>query len=154
MSRVLLLYAATADPAAALRLELGDDAPAAVFADARVSLISWHRPEGTPEGIDDVVVLSERPAPLDRLFAATGVLALRDRLSAFPAGRLLVSLGPADASRAFWRALRRLPLEDGADSATAVAGDLPATRAAWHLLRRGVVARAVLGVRAALGPIR
>jgi hypothetical protein len=154
MSRVLLLYAATSDPAAAIRLELGDDDPGTALGGARVTLISWHAPAQPPEGIEEVVVLSKRPAPLDRVFAATGVRALRDRLNTFPIGRLLVSLGPADASRAFWRALRRLPLESGADAAIAVAGDLAAARAAWHLLRRGTVVRAVLGIRAALGPVR
>lgn len=157
MTRVLLLFAATPDPAAALAAAFGttDAHPAleaATGSAVDLDVVTWLAPVTPVPGARTTIDLATaRRPPLDTVFARTGVHALRNRLATFPAGRLLNSLGPADAARTFWRAFRA----DSRATALAgpevvvIAGDLAATRAAWNLLRSQRAARALVGLRAA-----
>jgi len=157
VTTVLLLFAATQDPAAAVSAAFGSDDVRSAFGaalgeDVEVDLITWDAPPRAVMGVRTLVALAgERRTPIDRVFEVVGVTALRDRLAGFPAGRLLNSMGPADAARAFWRGIRASSTAralTGSD-VLVVAGDLPATRAAWHLLRSGRAAQALWGLRAA-----
>ena len=157
MTRVLLLFGATPDPSAAILAAFGHaDAreafSAALRGEVELVMITWQEPPATVPGIAATIALAaSRRTPLDAFFASIGAHALRDRLARFPAGRLLNSLGPADAARTFWRTLRHDPAAialTGPD-VVAVAGDLAATRAAWQLLHSARAARGLYGLRAA-----
>jgi hypothetical protein len=154
--RVVLLYAATADPAAAIT-SLGESLVpafgAALGDDVTVDAIVLSAPPAALEGVGTVLTLADGPvSALDRALRAVGAPALRDRLARSPAGRLLNSLGPVDAGRVFWRSLRLRPdaLALTGPDVIVVAGDLAATRAAWMLHRRGAASRALWGVGAAI----
>ena len=78
------------------------------------------------------------------------------RLARFPLGRLLNSLGPADAGRVLWRSVRRdraaMELLGRAD--ILVAADGAAVATVWHAARRYPAARALTDVDAALRVLR
>jgi len=155
--RVVLLFAATDDPAAAVTAASAESIAtafgAALGEDATVDVVSRSRPAVAPEGVGTMLALGDGTAPaLDRVLRAVGVFALHDRLARFPAGRLLNSLGPADAGRVFWRAMRSRPdaMALTGSGVIVVAGDLAATRAAWMLHRRGAAERALWGLGAAI----
>jgi hypothetical protein len=157
VTAVLLLFAATKDPAAAVSAAFGSEDIRQVFGaalgtEAEVDLATWDTPPRAIAGIRTSVALAdEARAPVDRAFELVGVRALHDSLAGFPAGRLLNSMGPADAARLFWRGLRASSAAGAltGPDVVIVAGDLPSTRAAWHLLHAGRAARAFWGLRAA-----
>lgn len=144
--RVLLLFAATPDPGAALT--------AAGFGDRiAFDVITSSAPRTPVPGAGTVIALTRGPAPAaDRVLRGIGAITLRDRLATFPAGRLLNSMGPADPAKVFWRALRAHPeaVALATPQTFVIAGDLAATRAARGLLDRGRAARAIWGLRAGL----
>ncbi|MGV8972729.1 MAG: hypothetical protein ACOH10_10440 [Rhodoglobus sp.] len=103
------------------------------------------------EGLDRNIELDSRRKPvLDRLLNAIGVRALHRRLSTFPIGRLINSVGPLDQGRVFWRYVRgnadALAALKGAD--TVVSADLPGVKTAWIAQRRGWTSRAEYDSRA------
>lgn len=88
---------------------------------------------------------------VDRLLRRIGAFALYGRLSHFPIGRLLNSLGPVDPGRVFWRSVRRSPEARSAIAAAdaVIAGDGAAIKTAWIVRHRRWVGRAVYDHRAA-----
>lgn len=104
------------------------------------------------EGLSGQVELGKRPEPLaDRVFRALGFYALRNKLSTFPIGRLINSMGPVDQGRVFWRRVRQnadaISALKNAD--VAVAADLAAVKTCWTSLRRRWVSEAFYDYRAA-----
>ncbi len=104
------------------------------------------------EGVSGQVELGDRPEPMiDRAFKAFGFYALRHKLSTFPIGRLINSMGPVDQGRVFWRRVRQntdaISALKRAD--VAVAADLAAVKTCWISLRRGWVSHAFYDHRAA-----
>jgi hypothetical protein len=154
---VVVLFAASPDPAPAISAALATDDLAAglgVTPD-RLVVITGQVPQ-TPVLAGHVIALDEgRRTAVDLVLRATGITALHRRLARFPAGRLVNSLGPADTGRAFWRALHHRPDALGliAPGSVIVAGDLAATRAAWSLWRRDRTSHPVLGLRDARAAI-
>lgn len=103
-------------------------------------------------GLKQCVDLGSQRRPfVDRAFAVLGFYALRDRLSRFPIGRLLNSMGPVDQGRVFWRLVKRDPQAIAAlkRADIAVAADLAAVKTSWVALRRGWVSGAQYDHRAA-----
>lgn len=104
------------------------------------------------EGLAQHVDLDDLSTPItDRVYKALGFYRLRHRLSQFPIGRLLNSMGPVDQGRVFWRLVRRSPEAINAlkDADVAVAADLAGVKASWLARRRGWVASAYYDYRAA-----
>lgn len=104
------------------------------------------------DGIGASHVVSPAKAPLtDRIATKLSLDRAAAVLKASPLGRLLLSLGPTDPSRVFWRAVRADPeamsMLRSAD--VLLAGDLPAVRTAWQLLRAKQVPAAYFGLQAA-----
>lgn len=134
---LLVLSGATTAPTASLGGDSLLEQRLATEPDARVAVIRFAGPTGR--------VVGPSRAVLDRLLAALGAYALRDRLSRFPLGRLLNSLGPVDQGRVFWRAVRRdrdaLTTLKSADAVYAT--DLAAAKTAWIAVHRGWVRSAV-----------
>jgi hypothetical protein len=155
---VVLLFGSTSDPVTVLAAaQQSTDVTAAlanaVGADVVVSAIAFTRPSAVIPGISTTVV--QDTTVRARLLAGTGISALTRTLLKSPLGRLLASLGPADQSRVFWRAVAHnksaLALARSAD--IIIACDLQATLAAWTLVRRGDVTSAWHGLPAALRKI-
>lgn len=71
--------------------------------------------------------------PIDNFLRAIGAIKLRERLSTFPIGKLLNSLGPVDLGRVFWRVVKRSSeaLEMLKTADVVVATDQPAIKTAW-----------------------
>lgn len=104
------------------------------------------------EGLAALIEVGNQPAPIvDRIFRALGFYALRHRLSTFPIGRLLNSMGPIDQGRVFWRQVRQSPAAVSALRRTdiVVAADLPAIKTCWTAQKRGWSTRAQYDYRAA-----
>lgn len=104
------------------------------------------------DGIETHVDLSrEQPGPVDRLLTVIGAFALRSKFSTISIGRLLNTLGPVDAGRVFWRAVRRnkdaLRVIKHAD--VTIAADMPGVKTAWIALHRGWVDEAYYDHRSA-----
>lgn len=92
--------------------------------------------------VETRIDLSDRPrSPLDRVLTGLGAALLFRRLSRFPLGRLLNSMGPMDPGRVMWRAVRR----DSAARATIrdadvlIAADAAGVKTGWIAMRRGWV---------------
>ena len=157
--RVLVLFAATRDPEAALMASLGPDPRIALEqleSDGPIDVVTFWTPRTPLPFTGEVLALADGRRPLtDRVLTALGLMRLRDALARYPAGRLLNSLGPADASRVFWRTLRSRPDAMAlADAGTVViAADLAATLAARRLLDRGRAHRAVWTIRAGIDAV-
>jgi hypothetical protein len=118
--------------------------------DARVDVLAY-RLERAIDGASKRRDLGADSPAVDRLLRVAGIHALQRRLSGFPLGRLLNSMGPLDPRRVFWRAVRRDPAARRMlrDADILVAGDMAATTTAWRALRRRWVAAAVYDHRAA-----
>lgn len=150
--RVVMLVSSEIEPTATIAALLGGGSLASMFPEGtRLDLISWTPAQEQATPFDELRALGGTPpAALDRALHALGVGRLHRLLGRNPIGRLLNSFGPADQGRVFWRRLRRDEVALGrisqADAIIAV--DLPAVKAAWHLLRRRRVERAFFGLRA------
>ena len=86
--------------------------------------------------------LSDSPrSPLDRVLTGLGAALLFRRLSRFPLGRLLNSMGPMDPGRVMWRAVRRHPTARATihDADVFIAADAAAVKTGWIAVRRGWV---------------
>jgi hypothetical protein len=152
MSRVLVLLASTADPAAAIAASLSGRDLAEAFPGDTITLVSATTPPGDLDGVAEIVALDRQAPPRgERILTVLGLRSLHRRLSRFPAGRLLNTLGPADTSRSFWRAMRadEQAMTAAASADIVVAGDLASTRAAWMLWRRSKDILPISGLRAA-----
>jgi hypothetical protein len=155
---VVIVMASRSVPEQVFRSALGEVSPRAALGlaagrDVKVSLLSQvPASEELKLELTETHVLSPVPTPLlDRILAKLHLAPLENVLRRSPPGRLLLSLGPTDASRVFWRAVRADPsalaLLSSAD--VLLAADLPAVRTAWHCLRSGKVASAYFGLQAA-----
>ncbi|MFJ6026142.1 hypothetical protein ACIQCN_01565 [Pseudarthrobacter sp. NPDC092424] len=153
---VVLLVGSPTPPDELIRSALGGSAPKAALSraagrDVSVSLLSLAAPT-TLDGFASSHVVSPANIPvMDRVAGKLSLDRAATALKASPLGRLLLSLGPTDPSRVFWRAVRADPkalaLLRTAD--VLLAGDLPAVRTAWHLLHSKQVPAAFFGLQAA-----
>jgi hypothetical protein len=155
---VVLLFGSTSDPITVLAAAQQSTDVTAALTDAvggevLVSAIAFTKPSVAIPGISTIVV---RDTTLRaRILSATGITALTRTLLQSPAGRLLASLGPADQSRVFWRAVAHDPeaLALLQSVEIIIACDLQATLAAWTVVRRGTATSAWHGLPAALRKI-
>jgi hypothetical protein len=152
---VVIVAGSHSEPEQLFRSALGELSPQAALSQAsgrevRVSLMS-RRAASEPQDLAASHVVSPVRTPLlDRLFMRLHLNRAEDLLRKLPLGRLLISLGPTDPSRVFWRAVRADPAALALLSAADVvlAADLPAVRTAWHLLHSGKVPSAYFGLQA------
>lgn len=153
---VVLIVGAPTAPDELIRSALGGSTPKSVLSraadrDVAVSLLSMATPTAL-EGFDSFHVASPANTPVtDRVAEKLSLDRLSTVLKASPLGRLLLSLGPTDPSRVFWRAVRADPkaLAMLRSADVLLAGDLPAVRTAWHLLRSKQVPAAFFGLQSA-----
>ncbi len=153
---VVVLIGSRSDPEQLFRSALGEATPGAALSraagrDVSVSLLSL-LPPAADLGLATPHILSPPRTPwLDRLLAKLPLNRLESLLRTSPAGRLLLSLGPTDPSRVFWRSVRADPAAVAllASADVLLAADLPAVRTAWHFLREGKVPAAYFGLQAA-----
>ena len=153
---VVLIVGAPTAPDELIRSALGGATPKSVLSRAAgrevsVSLLSMAAPADL-DGFASVHAVSPtRTHAIDRILGKLNLEGLLTALKASPLGRLLISLGPTDSSRIFWRAVSADPhamaMLHSAD--VLLAGDLPAVRTAWHLLRAKRVSAAFFGLQAA-----
>lgn len=153
---VILIVGAPTAPEELIRSALGGSTPKSALSraagrDVAVSLLSLATPTAL-DGFASSHVVSPAKTPVtDRIIAMLSLDRVATALKASPPGRLLLSLGPTDPSRIFWRAVRADPdamaMLRSAD--VLLAGDLPAVRTAWHLLRSKQVPAAFFGLQAA-----
>lgn len=138
--QVVAIIGSRTDPDQLLRSALGgasleEELAKASERDVVVRLVSWLPSKDIPRGI--VVGSAEKTPTLDRVLARIGAPRLHRILQAYPAGRLLNSLGPLDPSRVLWRAVREsedaVSLLKSADVLLAV--DLAGVRTAWKTRR-------------------
>jgi len=153
---VVIVVGSRSVPEQLFRSALGEASPHTALSrasgrDVRVSLLSLFPASGGPEIATAYAVSPSRTPLLDRLLAALPLARIEAVLSKSPLGRLLLSLGPTDPSRVFWRAVRADPAAMAmlASADVLLAADLPAVRTAWHTLRAGKVAEAYFGLQAA-----
>lgn len=153
---VVVIIGSRTAPEQLFRSAHGELSPQAALSRAsgrevKVSLLSQLPASETGEFADAHVVTPSRTPLADRLLASLRLDRVDTLLRKSPLGRLLISLGPTDASRVFWRSVR-------ADSAAmtmlstadvVLAADLPAVRTAWHTLHTGKVREAYFGLQAA-----
>jgi hypothetical protein len=152
---VVIVIGSQSEPEQLFRSALGEHSPQAALSlasgrDVEVSLLSRRLVQESRDlAASHVLSPSRTPLP-DRLFARLHLNRLEVLLRKLPLGRLLISLGPTDPSRVFWRAVRADPEALAMLSAADVvlAGDLPAVRTAWHLLHSGKVPSAYFGLQA------
>ncbi|WP_087874285.1 hypothetical protein [Arthrobacter globiformis] len=153
---VVVLVGSTSVPEQVFRSAFGDVPPANVFSRVSgravtVSLVA-QLPAAPELELASSHVLAPRRTPLlDRLLAKLPVARLEGSLRTSPLGRLLLSLGPTDPSKVYWRAVRADPQAMAMLSSADVllAADLPAVRTAWHFLHSGRVPSAYFGLQAA-----
>ena len=153
---VVVLIGSRSVPEQVFRSALGDVSPRDALSRASgrnvtVSLLA-QLPVSEELKLTAAHVLSPRRTPLlDRILAKLPLGRPESMLRASPMGRLLLSLGPTDPSRAYWRAVRADPqamaLLSSAD--VLLAADLPAVRTAWHFLHSAKVPSAYFGLQAA-----
>lgn len=153
---VVLIVGAPTAPEELIRSALGGPTPQSVLSRAAgrevsVSLLSMSAPADL-DGFVSVHAVSPAKTPaVDRILGKLSLQGVLSALKSSPLGRLLISLGPTDPSRIFWRAVSADPhamaMLRSAD--VLLAGDLPAVRTAWHLLRAKQVPAAFFGLQAA-----
>jgi len=153
---VVVLIGSRSAPEQLFRSALGEESPAAALSRAAgrpvsVSLLSM-LPAAEELGLESRQVVAPAKTPLlDRVLAAVPLGRLESVLRTSPLGRLLLSLGPTDPSRVYWRSVQAdhaaVALLASAD--VLLAADLPAVRTAWHFLRAGKVPAAYFGLQAA-----
>lgn len=153
---VVIVVGSQSEPEQLFRSALGKLSPQAALSRASgrevtVSLLSQlQTAESQDLAASHVVSPSRRPL-VDRVLASLHVNRADALLRKSPLGRLLISLGPTDSSRVFWRAVRADPaaLAMLSTADVVLAADLPAVRTAWHVLRSGQVPSAYFGLQAA-----
>lgn len=157
--RLLILVAGTTPPEQALgldgsRLPLSDAAAAAAGGPVDLVLATWAPIGETAIGLvgeASIVAIGALPETgFDRLLRGVGAFAIARRLARYPLGRLINSWSATDPSRTFERRLRSRAGELLTPADAVIAADLPATRSAWHLLRRGLTPVAVFTLEAGL----
>lgn len=153
---VVIIVGSRSVPEQLFRSALGELSPQAALRgasgrDINVSLLS-QLPASETEDLSAVHVVSPSRAPfIDRFLARLPLAPVEILLRKSPLGRLLMSLGPTDPSRVFWRAVRADPAALAMLSAADIvlAADLPAVRTAWQVLHAGRVPQAYFGLQAA-----
>ncbi len=127
---------------------LADTLGAACGRDVEVSLLSWLPAADPAQFTATHSLAASDPGPIDRILRRIGMPRIDAVLRRTPPGRLILSLGPSDPSRVFWRAVQADPqamaLLAGADVVLAV--DLPGVRTAWNALRAQLVEHAYYGI--------
>ncbi len=153
---VVVLIGSRSVPEQLFRSALGEDSPHTALGRAsgravKVSLLSWLPSTAQLDMASSHVVSPRRTPFLDRVLAALPLERLESLLRTSPPGRLLLSLGPTDPSRVYWRSVRADPSAVAmlASADVLLAADLPAVRTAWHFLRAGKVPAAYFGLQAA-----
>lgn len=154
--RVVIVIGSPASPERLFRSGFGESSPRDALSracrrDVDVSLLSLI-PASEGQGITSAHALAPSRTPLiDRLLSTRFPQLLVGALGKSSVGRLLLSLGPADPSRVFWRSVRSdreaMAMLSSAD--VLLAADLPAVRTAWHLLHEGKVPEAYYGLQSA-----
>lgn len=153
---VVIVVGSQSEPEQLFRSALGQHSPQAALSRASgrevtVSLLSQLRASGSQDLAASHVVSPSRTPFADRLIASLHLNRVDSLLRKSPLGRLLLSLGPTDPSRVFWRAVRADPaaLAMLSTADVVLAADLPAVRTAWHVLHAGRVPEAYFGLQAA-----
>lgn len=153
---VVIVVGSQSKPEQLFRSALGELSPQAALSRASgrevaVSLLSQLPAAETQDLAASHVVSPSRKPLTDRVVASLHLDRVDALLRKSPLGRLLISLGPTDLSRVFWRAVRAdsaaLTMLSTAD--VVLAADLPAVRTAWHILHSGKVPSAYFGLQAA-----
>lgn len=153
---VVLIVGAPTAPEEMIRSALGGSTPQSALSRAAgrhvaVSLLSMAPPASADGFAASRVVTPAKTPAIDRILGKFSLDRLTGMLKGSPLGRLLLSLGPTDPSRVFWRAVRSdadaMAMLRSAD--VLLAGDLPAVRTAWHLLHSKQVPAAFFGLQAA-----
>lgn len=154
--KVVVLIGSRSVPEQLFRSAFGEVSPKAALGRASgqevtVSLLSWLPSAADLDMSSSHVVTPPRTPFLDRVLASLHFERLESLLRTSPLGRLLLSLGPMDPSRVYWRSVRADPsaVEMLASADVLLAADLPAVRTAWHFLRAGKVPSAYFGLQAA-----
>ncbi|MFC9332423.1 hypothetical protein [Arthrobacter sp. NPDC057009] len=153
---VVIVVGSRSVPEQLFRSALGELSPQAalrraVGRDVSVSVLSQLPPDEAGD-LSAVHVVSPSRRPLaDRVLARLPLGGAETVLRKSPLGRLLISLGPTDPSRVFWRAVRADPaaLAMLSSADVVLAADLPAVRTAWQVLHTGKVPQAYFGLQAA-----
>lgn len=153
---VVIVLGSQTVPEQVFRSALGELSPQAALSRAsgrevKVSLLSRLPASGLQDLAASHVVSPSRTPLADRLLAGLRLNLVDALLRKTPLGRLLISLGPTDPSRVFWRAVRADPTAIAMLSAADVvlAADFPAVRTAWQVLHAGKVPQAYFGLQAA-----
>lgn len=149
--RVVVLFgsAGSASPGSSLAAETSR-LRALLQEHPHVTVITWGL-DREFAGADHLDLAAEARGPVDRALTAVGAVRLRDRLRAFPLGRLLNSLGPVDEGRVLWRAVLRSGEARAALRAAdvVIAVDGAAVKTAWMARRRRWTPEAYYDHRAA-----
>lgn len=153
---VVVLIGSRSVPEQLFRSTLGGVTPRAALGrasgrDVSVSLLSWLPSSADLDLASSHVVSPPRTPLLDRVLEGLPLKQLEALLRTSPLGRLLLSLGPTDPSRVYWRSVRADPAAVALLSSADVllAADFPAVRTAWHALRAGEVNSAYFGLQSA-----
>lgn len=156
--RVTVVIGNESDPSQVLLAALGPVSLRAAFPkpedeNLSLALISWSAPSQCPFDINQTVPVGSLPLPwMDTILNKPLALRLLSKLRKHPIGRLIISCGPADTGRVFWRRVRTQPelvhLLDSSD--VLIAADSAATRACWHSSKRNPKQSAYFGIQAAI----